>query len=93
MNQMILYLFQSTNDVLRSSIISLMSSTILMIVGIYVLDGWLLASSESRVGIWLSYMFAQTLTLILSLVFFVRRKEYIFGDKNKSLNLDNAKLS
>jgi len=79
MNQVFLYLLQSTDDLVNSSIISFLSSTVLMIAGIYLFDGLLLRNSEVRMGIWITYLFAQLVTLVYSLISYRRQKARIFG--------------
>jgi len=78
-NQMVLYLLQTTNYVLQSSIISLLSGTVLLIVGLYLLNGVVFKGNEYALGVWLSYLFAQGLTMVYSIIVYNKNKGRIFG--------------
>lgn len=81
-NQMIQYLLQTSGEVLQSSIISFLSGTLLLIVGLYALAGGIFKGNENALGVWLSYTFAQGLTMIYALiVYFVKRKK-LFHEGN-----------
>jgi len=77
-NQMILYLFQTVGYIKKSSIISGLSGTILLIVGLYLLAGVLFKGNEYGLGVWASYLFAQALTMIYSLIAYNKYKKQIF---------------
>ncbi|MDO4478298.1 MAG: MATE family efflux transporter [Lachnospiraceae bacterium] len=78
-NQMVQYLLQVTDYVLQSTMVSLLSGTILMIVGIYLLAGVIMPGNPDGLGVWLTYTFAQGLTLIYAIIVYNKKKKEIFG--------------
>ncbi|MDO4483347.1 MAG: MATE family efflux transporter [Clostridia bacterium] len=77
-NQMVLYLLQTCNFVKESTIISALSGTVLLIAGLYLLAGVVFPYHVMGLGIWLSYTFAQALTMVYSLLVFKKHKNAIF---------------
>jgi len=80
-NQMFLYLFQTADEVVISSIISLLAGTVLLIVGLYLLAGLALKGNPDGLGVWLSFLFAQAGTFIYAFYMYMKKKDKIFGLK------------
>ncbi|MDO4493016.1 MAG: MATE family efflux transporter [Clostridia bacterium] len=78
-NQMVQYLLQSVNAVRQSTVISLLAGTILLIAGLLFLSEVVFPLHEKALGIWLSYAFANALTMVYCFFVMRKKKQELFG--------------